>query len=218
MDQLGPDRSITRAIKGSVLIKILLLVTGIGATSAAMARELQCGAFEFPECKAQDDQFEPAFKKKLRGIGKFGGFGGGQCAARKIPVIFIHGNADYATDWDSPITGAIAGFPAVKNSVYHELKAQGYNDCELFGISFLKKEERNAPQSNYHQLKKYQITIGQSVVVRKSYANAPGTLARTSSTCVRVSMPSHCRRARLTHSCRCPDGVWGLPWEEEGKP
>src|SRR5207245_1206931 len=141
VNQLGPACSVARAIKGSVWIKILLLVAGIGATSAAMARELQCGVFEFPKCKAQDDQFEPAFKKKLRGIGKFGGFGGGQCVASKTPVIFIHGNADYATDWDSPVTGAIASFPTVKNSVYHEFKAQGYNDCELFGISFLRKEE-----------------------------------------------------------------------------
>jgi pimeloyl-ACP methyl ester carboxylesterase len=159
MVKLRPHCSIARAFKGSVWIEILLLVAGIGATSAALGRELQCGVFEFPKCKAQDDQFDPGFKKKLGTIGEFGGFGGGQCVASKTPVIFIHGNADYATDWDSPITGAIGSFPVVKNSVYHELKAQGYNNCELFGVSFLSKDERNAPQSNYHQPKKYQIIL-----------------------------------------------------------
>ena len=139
---------------------LAFLVLTVCLPGVAMARELQCGVFEFPKCAGADDQFDPVFKKSLRrDTAKFGGFGGGQCGATKAPVLFIHGNADFSTDWDSQVTGAVEGHPAVKNSVYDEFKAQGYNDCELFGISFLSKAERAAPQSNYHRPIKYKVIL-----------------------------------------------------------
>ncbi len=72
-----------------------------------------------------------------------GGFGGGSCTAVKTPVVFLHGNGDEAKNFDYP---AATGVP----SVYAELRAAGYNDCELFGLNYLSSSERSAPQLNYH--------------------------------------------------------------------
>lgn len=74
----------------------------------------------------------------------YGGFGGGTCTATKTPVVFLHGNGDEAKNWDYPSS---TGVP----SVYDELKAAGYNDCELFGLNYLSSSERSLPQYNYHQ-------------------------------------------------------------------
>ena len=74
----------------------------------------------------------------------YGGFGGGACTASKTPVVFIHGNGDEARNWDFPTSTGTA-------SVYDEFRAQGYNDCELFGINYLSSSERDAPQLNYHK-------------------------------------------------------------------
>jgi len=96
----------------------------------------------------------------------FGGFGGGNCTAIKTPVIFIHGNADNAMSWDAPPTGQIT--PVSGRSVYDELKNQGYNDCELFGVTYLSGAEQSAPQSNYHQFSKYEL-ITDFIVAVKEY-------------------------------------------------
>jgi len=73
----------------------------------------------------------------------YGGFGGGSCTATKTPIVFLHGNGDEAKNWDyPPSTGVL--------SVYDEFKAAGYNDCELFGLTWLSSSERGAPQLNYH--------------------------------------------------------------------
>lgn len=85
----------------------------------------------------------------------FGGFGGGSCTARKTPVIFIHGNGDNAINWDKPATGPIQ--PSDGRSVYDHFKAKGYNDCELFGITYLSGSEQKAPQFNYHEPEKFSI-------------------------------------------------------------
>lgn len=63
-----------------------------------------------------------------------GGFGGGTCAASRTPVIFVHGNSVNATFFAKPTTN---GAP----TVYATLKAAGYNDCELFGITWLNPTE-----------------------------------------------------------------------------
>lgn len=73
----------------------------------------------------------------------YGGFGGGWCNATHTPVVFIHGNGDEARNWDYPTSTGVA-------SVYDTFKAAGYNDCELFGLSWLSSSERGAPQYNYH--------------------------------------------------------------------
>jgi len=72
-----------------------------------------------------------------------GGFGGGNCVATRTPVIFVHGNSVNASFIARPST---TGVP----SVYDTLKAAGYNDCELFGISYLSPSEQAAQQLNYH--------------------------------------------------------------------
>jgi lipase (class 2) len=72
-----------------------------------------------------------------------GGFGGGNCVASRTPVIFVHGNSVNATFFAKPSTN---GAP----SVYDTLKAAGYNDCELFGITWLSPTEQANQQLNFH--------------------------------------------------------------------
>lgn len=72
-----------------------------------------------------------------------GGFGGGNCVATRTPVIFVHGNGVNATFFAQPSTN---GAP----SVYDTLKAAGYTDCELFGITYLSPGEQLTPQLNFH--------------------------------------------------------------------
>ncbi len=74
----------------------------------------------------------------------YGGFGGGSCTASKTPIVFLHGNGDEAKNWDYPSS---TGVP----SVYDEFRNAGYNDCELFGLTWLSASERSSPQSNYHK-------------------------------------------------------------------
>ena len=73
----------------------------------------------------------------------YGGFGGGACTATKTPIVFFHGNGDEAKNWDYPASTGVA-------SAYDEFRAAGYNDCELFGLTWLSSSERGAPQLNYH--------------------------------------------------------------------
>ena len=72
-----------------------------------------------------------------------GGFGGGNCVATRTPVIFVHGNTVNATFLAKPSTN---GAP----SVYATLKAAGYNDCELFGITYLSPTEQANESLNFH--------------------------------------------------------------------
>jgi hypothetical protein len=72
-----------------------------------------------------------------------GGFGGGNCTASRTPVIFVHGNSVNATFFAKPTT---SGAP----TVYATLKAAGYNDCELFGITWLNPTEQASQQLNFH--------------------------------------------------------------------
>lgn len=72
-----------------------------------------------------------------------GGFGGGNCTASHTPVIFVHGNSVNATFFARPTT---SGAP----TVYATLKAAGYNDCELFGITWLSPTEQANQQLNFH--------------------------------------------------------------------
>jgi pimeloyl-ACP methyl ester carboxylesterase len=131
-------------MKVRLAIAALLLSTSGLSTSGALA--LECGGFEFPQCDGPDQQFAGGFKPDL----PLGGFGGGECQATRTPVVFVHGNADRAISWDSP---ASDGGP----SVYATLRAGGYNDCELFGVTYLSPEERDHPARNDHNPEKYQV-------------------------------------------------------------
>jgi hypothetical protein len=72
-----------------------------------------------------------------------GGFGGGNCVATRTPVIFVHGNTVNATFIAKPSTNDAP-------SVYDTLKAAGYNDCELFGITYLSPTEQATEPLNFH--------------------------------------------------------------------
>src|SRR4029077_7221025 len=59
------------------------------------------------------------------------------------PIACRHVNGDEAKSLAyPPSTGVL--------SVYDQFKAAGYNDCELFGLTWLSSSERGAPQLNYH--------------------------------------------------------------------
>jgi len=86
------------------------------------------------------NQFAGGFNPGNAGLG---GFGGGNCVATRTPVVFVHGNSVNATFFARPSS---SGAP----SVYDTLKAAGYNDCELFGITYLSPAEQANRQLNYH--------------------------------------------------------------------
>lgn len=152
----------------------------IGVFASAQAQALECGRFDFPFCSNAKDkprQFAGGFNPRT----PYGGFGGGDdCreqignrpgADRKPPVVLIHGNGDSAIGWDSPAP-ARAGKPA-RPSVYRELKARGYSDCKIFGVTYLDAEERSLDNTggNFHQAKKYKI-IWDFVQAVKAYTKS----------------------------------------------
>lgn len=132
---------------------------GVGAATSeqwmppsGQAAGLSCGTFSFPNCDAEDNQFDPKFMKKTSSLADLpGGFGGGDCRVTKTPVVFVHGNADRSVGWDSDITGTISDGSTPDSSVYDTFRAAGYNGCELFGITYLTPAEQRAPQYNYHR-------------------------------------------------------------------
>lgn len=135
------------------LIIAAALVAG-NLVHSRTAEALNCGTNDGLRCTGTASQYAGGFSP---GVG-FGGFGGGSCTATKTPVIFIHGNADRAISWDMP-PAQVTGYTAPPRSVYDELKARGYNDCELFGITWLSSSEQgdSAAAYNYHKPEKYQI-------------------------------------------------------------
>ena len=137
-----------------VKIVILMIAFCIPAFHQS-ASALSCGNYRYPKCDGPDLQYAAGFHPQVG----FGGFGGGACSARRTPVVFVHGNGDRATNWDSPITGAIGNYAAPVRSVYQEFKARGYNDCELFGITYLSAAEQDSPKTNYHKPEKYDVLI-----------------------------------------------------------
>ncbi len=143
MKTLGLIRQV--APRGTFLLAGLMLGASVSA--------LECGSFTFPKCSGPDTQYAGGFNP---GTG-FGGFGGGDCKAAKVPVIFIHGNGDRTISWDSPIDGTVKGYAPLARSVYDEFKQQGYNDCELFGVTYLSEAEQALAQNNYHKPEKYKI-------------------------------------------------------------
>lgn len=86
----------------------------------------------------------------------YGGFGGGNCSANNTPVIFIHGNADSASTW-GVVPTTVAGYSTNTTSTYQSFINAGYNQCELFGVTYLSQTEQQNPQSNYSSPAKYQI-------------------------------------------------------------
>lgn len=121
----------------------------------AQAPALECGSVEQAFCQGEPAQFAGGFDPQVG----FGGFGGAPgCIATRTPVVFVHGNGDSALGWDAP-PAPVAGYPPPQRSVYEVLRARGYQDCELFGLSYLSEAERQAPQNNYHRIAKYDALI-----------------------------------------------------------
>jgi len=125
----------------------------LGFMLAGQVGALECGKFEFPNCDGPDMQYADGFDPQVG----YGGFGGGDCIASKTPVIFIHGNADRAINWDSPVIDGVEHYSPPTRSVYAEFKQHGYNDCELFGVTYLNAMEQANPQNNYHRPDKEKI-------------------------------------------------------------
>ncbi|HWO21642.1 MAG TPA: hypothetical protein VNO30_22890 [Kofleriaceae bacterium] len=136
---------------GTLLLSLIwVIVEALVAPTSAYA--LACGANNGYFCQGTQTQYAGGFSP---GVG-YGGFGGGSCTATKTPVIFVHGNGDNAISFDMP-PGAVSGYGTPARSVYAELKARGYNDCELFGVTYLSPTEQGAAKDNYHSTSKYSI-------------------------------------------------------------
>lgn len=144
----------TKSATSKRMPKAAFLISGLLLGTSASA--LECGDFSFPKCSGPDVQYAGGFNPQLG----YGGFGGGDCIASKTPVIFIHGNGDRAINWDSPVTGAVEDYPPPARSVYDEFKQRGYNDCELFGVTYLSGAEQDSAERNYHRPDKYKIING----------------------------------------------------------
>lgn len=139
------------SVSASALASLLWVSAGT-LVAPGEAQALACGTNNGYVCQGTQTQYGGTFSP---GVG-YGGFGGGSCTATKTPVIFIHGNGDNAISLDMP-PGAVSGYGTPARSVYAELKARGYNDCELFGITYLSSSEQGSAQYNYHSSSKYSI-------------------------------------------------------------
>ncbi|MGE5386815.1 MAG: esterase/lipase family protein, partial [Betaproteobacteria bacterium] len=139
---------------GGTALASLFWVSAGTLVAPTTAAALDCGANNGFTCQGTQTQYAGGFNP---GTG-YGGFGGGSCTATKTPVIFIHGNGDNAISWDMP-PGNVSGYTTPPRSVYDEFKARGYNDCELFGVTYLSSSEQSTTSAgyNYHQPSKYTI-------------------------------------------------------------
>ncbi|RJG03914.1 lipase/acyltransferase domain-containing protein [Noviherbaspirillum sedimenti] len=144
----------TRRLFPAVAASVTSLVWALTGTLVVPgeAHALTCGTNNGYVCQGTQTQYAGSFSP---GVG-YGGFGGGACTATKTPVIFIHGNGDNAISLDMQ-PGNVSGYGTPARSVYAELKAQGYNDCELFGVTYLSSSEQGSAQYNYHSSTKYSI-------------------------------------------------------------
>jgi len=125
-----------------------------GLIYSSQSNALSCGSYNGTICNGTATQYAGGFNPRA---GESGGFGGAaSCTVTHTPVVFVHGNGDNSTSWDSP-TFQVSGYVQAPNSVYQQFKAAGYKDCELFGVTYLSASERSLPQSNYHRESKYAI-------------------------------------------------------------
>ncbi len=167
---MSTSTQIRSIVSCCVTLHACLLWVAAGALSIPInAHAVTCGTHAHAVCNGSQNQYAGGFNPQTG----FGGFGGGSCTATRTPVVFIHGNVDNATSWDAP-PGKVNGFAAPPRSVYAEMKARGYNDCELFGITYLSDEERKLDNvgKNYHQPAKYQI-IRDFINAVKTYTGKP---------------------------------------------
>lgn len=175
---------------GGAALASLFWVSAGTLVAPSSAAALDCGANSGWVCQGTQTQYAGGFNPATG----YGGFGGGTCTATKTPVIFIHGNGDNAISFDMP-PGNVSGYTTPPRSVYDELKARGYNDCELFGITYLSSSEQSSSSAayNYHQPSKYTII--------KNFINAVKTYTgKTQVDIVTHSMGSSMTLAALTYN------------------
>jgi len=149
------------------LVLAVILVLGLGFAGCAEAGDgapagLESAAVQGVIFNGPSNQFAGGFHPSNA---PDGGFGGGDCAATRTPVIFVHGNTVNATYIARPATG---GAP----SVYATLKAAGYNDCELFGITYLSASEQATEPLNFHTGTKA-ARIRDFITAVKAYTGKP---------------------------------------------
>lgn len=151
---MKPNTSVTTpaAMRLRLRLRLQCTVLALAALWTGSASALDCGSNNGYMCTGAASQYSGGFNP---GVG-YGGFGGGNCTATRTPVVFVHGNGDSAISFDMP-PGAVAGYTRPARSPYEELKAAGYRDCELFGVSYLSDVERANPQYNYHEPYTYQV-------------------------------------------------------------
>lgn len=134
------------------LRRMLAICLALGTAWSGAAAAVECGTNNGYTCQGAQSQYGGSFNP---GPG-YGGFGGGTCSASKTPVVFLHGNGDSAISFDMP-PRTVYGYVTPLSSPYEELKAAGYNDCELFGVTYLSMDERANPQVNYHEPYTYDL-------------------------------------------------------------
>ncbi|MBI4060677.1 MAG: alpha/beta fold hydrolase [Elusimicrobia bacterium] len=83
-----------------------------------------------------------AFQPRNAPYGHFGGEEPCSEGEDAVPVVFVHGNANAAQDWDA----ALADF-----------RAAGYGRCRLYGVTWLSEAERKAPVENLHNARAARI-------------------------------------------------------------
>jgi pimeloyl-ACP methyl ester carboxylesterase len=141
----------------SFLFTCLLSTPAVGIALLGFAPDaaaLTCGAFDGRVCSGTAFQYAGGFSPNA---GEYGGFGGAAtCTVTRTPVVFVHGNGDNATSFDAP-TFQVPGYTKPPSSIYQQLKAAGYKDCELFGVTYLSASQRAAPQTVYETESKYAI-------------------------------------------------------------
>jgi pimeloyl-ACP methyl ester carboxylesterase len=91
---------------------------------------------EHDEAALNEANFSGGFRPRNT---PYGGFGGGACIATHPPVIFVHGNGSSASVWKASDS---SGGP----STVQAFRAAGYNDCELFGLTWISAGGQLAPE------------------------------------------------------------------------
>lgn len=136
--------SISRSSSLCTALALASLATALATAGCATSGEDDSGTPEESSLSYDGpaSQFAGGFAPRNA---PYGGFGGGSCVATHTPVIFVHGNGVNAGYFAKPTA---SGAP----TVYATLKAAGYNDCELFGVTWLASSEQGASvlQYNYH--------------------------------------------------------------------
>jgi pimeloyl-ACP methyl ester carboxylesterase len=172
-----------------------LFLIALSLTFSGSAHALSCGTStgNLLPCDGPQTQFAGGFTT----LSGYGGFGGGNCSASKTPVIYIPGNGDHAINFDAKPALAPSGYSIPAKSVYGQLKAAGYNNCELFGITYLSANQRQNPAYNHHEHDK-QVIIADFIDQIIAYTGAS-----------KVDIVSHSMGVSMGLSALNRFGKWG---------